>query len=1284
MLATQPALAPPPHRNRRLFSDHYLDQVLPKTAEWGLGRESAAALLPQVRALYRKFVPSTNEAQTERELVRPVLELLGHHFEVQPALQTAAGTKRPDYVLYRDEEAVGAHKNVVLTEAALRHALAVADAKHWDRPLDQALRVGTDPFTNKNPGYQITFYMQQGGLPWGILTNGRHWRLYHRDTAHKLDVYYEADLPELLESDDPQRFQYFLRFFERGAFEEGPLALGRHLSESASYARSVGEGLRSQVYDALLHVAQGFLDFPRNGLTPEPATLKQIYDHALILLYRLLFVLYAEARGLLPVEESDSYRDVYSLHAIKRSGAASLKMGQHLLPGACTLWPRLTQLFAIIDEGSPPLEVATFNGGLFDPERHPFLEAYAVGDAHLRQAIDMLARVEGEFIDYRDLSERHLGSIYEGLLEFHLQPLAPEADARGPAADAWTVELVTDKGERKASGSYYTPGFITRFMVERAVGPVVDAALQEAAPRGPEAQVHAVLNVNVLDCSMGSGHFLVEATDYLARRLVEADLLPAELRERRDGAPGGAAPPLDELAYWKRRVAQSCIYGVDLNPLAVDLAKLSLWLATAAKDRPLSFLDHHLRPGNALVGARLDELKSAAPAGPKKGSAAARKVRAAEEAGQLTWAADSAFTQSMKLAVDSMWLIEESAAATVADVKAQEKLYETVREAFVRKYGRLADLVTATRFGLAVDPTLWGPLTDYATGRTLAPLPQLRQWLEAAESLAAQHRFFHWELEFPEVFFDRFGRALGDEAGFDVVIGNPPYVRQERLAPLKPYFQQAHADVFHGMADLFVYFFSQGLRLLQQDGRLAYISSNSWLQTAFAEPLRRHVRTTSTVETLVDLGNNRTFTEAPDVCPTVFVIVKTPPPAEHRFGCAVFHRGETPELSASVLDPKTVHVTQHDQPDAGWQLEEDAARHVFAKLMAAGSSLGDVAGGQLLYGIKTGLNEAFFLFQDARDRLVTADPTSAPLIRRLVRGEDLRPWYQEDEGRWLIQLPSGWTRATLGGGLDESQAWEQFQGRHPALADHLGRFAEPARKRQDQGEYWWELRACKYYDEFEKPKLFWPEVGKIPRFSWDEEGKYINNKGFILVADNPALLGVLQSRVTWAVISRICLHNKFRGGLWEYHMQPQFISRLPIPTLTDDERLAVGALAMGITDRARARYALHQEVRHRIRTDLGGQGTGKPLNRKLTAWWELGFPAFRTEVQKVYQRDIPLAERTDWESWLAGRRAEHERLTAEIVTLETELNDRVYRLFGLTAAEIRIIEESTQYRYGEV
>jgi hypothetical protein len=284
-------LAERPHRNAGLFSDHYLDNTLPGRPEWERLLDEARASLEQVRPLLAAYAPSQNEAQTERDLVRPVLELLGHTFEVQAPLATPEGTQKPDYIFYRDDAARRANKGKTLDDTLLRPvAYAVGDAKHWDRPLDVALKARrNDPFSNKNPSWQIWWYVQHSGVEWGVLTNGRLWRLYHRDTAHKLDRYYEADLPALVERGDPGRYLYFYAFFRRAAFDPGPLGLSELLGESVRYARGVGESLKAQVYDALRHVAQGFLDYGPNGL--DPGALAGIYDASLTLLYRLLFVL---------------------------------------------------------------------------------------------------------------------------------------------------------------------------------------------------------------------------------------------------------------------------------------------------------------------------------------------------------------------------------------------------------------------------------------------------------------------------------------------------------------------------------------------------------------------------------------------------------------------------------------------------------------------------------------------------------------------------------------------------------------------------------------------------------------------------------------------------------------------------------------------------------------------------------------------------------------------------------------------------------------------------------
>jgi hypothetical protein len=408
------------HNNQHLFSDHYLNVTLSTNAEWQLLTHETGTVLAAITPIVRAFgqAPSQIEAQTEDELIKPVLRALGHTFEIQAALRTPDGAKKPGYILYRDAAAMAANKNKTLDETLLQgKAFAVGDAKSWDRSLDTTLKSASgDQFTNKNPAYQIAFYIQQSGVDWGILTNGRLWRLYHKDSAHKQDRFYEVDLLALVEAGDTEAFRYFFAFFRRMAFEPGPLSLDGLLRESAAYARSVGDSLKTQVYDALREVAQGFLDYAGNGLITDPATLKTIYDHSLIVLYRLLFILYAEARELLPLRESATYRDEYSLEAIKREIVRRKAAGAKLLPTTARLWAKLTDLFQIINEGSPPLHVATFNGGLFDGQKHVFLERYTVGDAHLVEAIDKLARVNDAFVDYRDLAERHLGTIYEGLV----------------------------------------------------------------------------------------------------------------------------------------------------------------------------------------------------------------------------------------------------------------------------------------------------------------------------------------------------------------------------------------------------------------------------------------------------------------------------------------------------------------------------------------------------------------------------------------------------------------------------------------------------------------------------------------------------------------------------------------------------------------------------------------------------------------------------------------------------------------------------------------------------
>ena len=286
----------PAYRNHYLFSDYYLEHRAAQRREWREG-DSQTAFDALVRLWREKqpALPNANEWQTEDDWIKPVLRLLGHRFTVQVSVQVQNGIKTPDYILCSDEisrQAIQA-LNRPATETDLRPALAVADAKAWDRPLDRTMPAVGVRSLHENPSLQIDTYLRYSGLPWGLLTNGRLWRLYHQTTSKKLDVFYEVDLPALLATGDAETFKYFWLFFRREAFQPGitaptaPAWLNLVLSESQAYEQGVSDSLQTQVYEALAALAQGFLDFPGNGLQPTVEMLKHIHDNSLIVLYRL-------------------------------------------------------------------------------------------------------------------------------------------------------------------------------------------------------------------------------------------------------------------------------------------------------------------------------------------------------------------------------------------------------------------------------------------------------------------------------------------------------------------------------------------------------------------------------------------------------------------------------------------------------------------------------------------------------------------------------------------------------------------------------------------------------------------------------------------------------------------------------------------------------------------------------------------------------------------------------------------------------------------------------------
>ena len=830
-------------KNQSLFSNYYLDSLIVEQPQW-TDTPDIESDYAAIKELFDAVAPNAahlNEAQTEHEFIQPLLERLGHIFEVQPALQTSQGTKRPDYAFFPSADVHDAAQSYINTNQFFNTALALGDAKKWSRNLDRKTQDGGDPFNNQNPNYQIDFYLRGADKDWGILTNGRQWRLYHRQTSYRLDSFYEVDLAALLsENEDLNAFRYFYCLFWRDAFLPDPSGtsfLDRVLGESQQYTVDVSDDLKNRIYDALRLLIDGFLKFPRNGFGGANSPLGKIHANCLILLYRILFILYAESRGLLPIE-NPSYAARYSLAALAETIHQTLDQDDLIIPTISDYWARLRGLFTLINDGWDDL-IPQYNGGLFNPAYHPFLENNELGNKALAQVIELLTRTEqGERIAYRDLDVRHLGDIYEGLLEYQPQiadqdlviiskkgsetVAPPSSPNQETAYSEGEVYLLTDKGERKATGSYYTPDYIVRYIVENTLAPLCE-----------DKTIDEILSLKILDPATGSGHFLVGVVDYLAEELITHPDAP-HITETTDEDT--------ELAYWRRRVVESCVYGVDLNPMAVELAKLSLWLHTVAKGEPFSFLDHHIRCGNSLIGAKIENLSNLPEL---------KKSRRKTSEPQTEIPMEFPFTDRVATAIGHYLLIEETESRTADQIHAKERELDIAQQ-MLRFHKGVANLWTSIYFGNDVSRATYHQALNALRSQDTDALENLLTYCRAQE-IAAEKRFFHWEIEFPEVFRDKHGREK-DNPGFDAVVGNPPY--GANLNELDKRFIKINLPAVDNVTDSFVAFTERGLLGLAHQGRIGLIVPSGWLTARMYHNLREWIHSVCTIEYIVHLPYN--------------------------------------------------------------------------------------------------------------------------------------------------------------------------------------------------------------------------------------------------------------------------------------------------------------------------------------------------------------------------------------------------------------------------------------------
>ena len=815
-----------------LFSQSFLEAGLQETdAYQQISPQQLSHFGQDLRAPYNAFIRAyqdSNEAQIEDALIRPVLNVLGWSYLPQQPIPVSG--KTPDYMLFADED----DRTAFTGEGDIsRYPLAPAEAKAWQTNLDQ--RAGALSPSAQIQDYLRDFWQSTGGrVKWGILTNGETWRLYRATGPgpdgkfyQTQDSWFELKLSECIDDAGKEQRRQFLLFFHRDAFrvsDDGFCFLDRALAEAENYVQSVVDNLYhavfSEVYPQLIEA------FYRAEPDAAPDEIQQA---ALTLLYRLLFLMYAEDRRLLPV--GDANYDRVSLRSLRRAVLEELATNQPFTSRVPIYWLRLQELFEWIDQGEKAVHLPAYNGGLFNTQSSELLTRVQLPDASLSSIVNNLgaAAVSGSdekvLVNFRDLSVRQLGSLYEALLE------------RRPVVRNDQVELQLQPYARKDTGSYYTPPELVRLIVEQTLGPLIkeredafrqlarslasDTRPRDIRRRELEASdpAQAALLLKVLDPAMGSGHFLVAALDYLTEeidRLVGyaaefAEWLPPDdpyvsplqsrienvkaeiLRQSEAGGWRIAPDDLTDRAIIRRMALKRCIYGVDLNPLTVELAKMSLWLHSFTVGAPLSFLDHHLRCGDSLVGGWLEQT--------------GEDIRAVSQlfAGNVI--------SGLTAAANEIQSIEQLNDTDIAEVKESAALFHSM-EQMVQPLRNMVNFFAGLRWmaaGASSRPlALWRPaqlrrqigeehtaglewwsrqdpsvqlnllqngpdsISDAdreADGFDAEAFNRFSELWRETQRLAAQRRMVHWELAFPSVFTNWTPRR----GGFDAVIGNPPW-----------------------------------------------------------------------------------------------------------------------------------------------------------------------------------------------------------------------------------------------------------------------------------------------------------------------------------------------------------------------------------------------------------------------------------------------------------------------------------------------------------------------------
>ncbi len=790
----------------------------------------------------------------------------------------------------------------------------------------------------------------------------------------------------------------------------------------------------------------------------------------------------------------------------------------------------------------------------------------------------------------------------------------------------------TETTARKQTGSFYTPREIVNYMVDESVVIYLESKLSGIGKNNVNERlrhliayndqphrfsatevdtlINAIDNVKILDPACGSGAFPMGILHKLVFILAKLDPRNEKWKQRqidRVKEAIKAAEQIEDATFRERTIEElepqisdineaferneldygrklflieNCIYGVDIQPIACQIAKLRFFISLVV-DQKIDDrrLNRGIRP--------LPNLETK--------FVAANTLLSIKKPAQLVLRNEDIDKKEKELGEVRRNYLTARSPRTKAKYRERDKELRGVIAALLQKDGFPRETTEKLARWDPYDQNAWADFFDpewmfgiMAESKKKESTSTLRGNMNIVNQTRGQGELTQIDVV---------------EDGFDIVIGNPPYVRQEEIKEFKPAFKELY-ECFTGVADLYVYFYERSIKLLKTGGVLVFISSNKFFRSGYGEKLRAFLGQRTSLQQVIDFGDAPVFTAIS--YPSIVILTRQPPNG-NQSRVMTWQAGPPIEDFASVFEANGFSMSQKELNSDGWRLESPAVLKLLEKLRKAGKPLGEYVNGRFYYGIKTGLNEAFVVDRATRDCLISEHRSSAEILRPFLRGRDVKKWRVQFADKYLIKIESSANQDHPWSDKPEKEAEQIFARTYPAIHARFESYRKALVNRDDQGQYFWELRPCIYWREFEQPKIIIPAIEQDVAYAPDFAGHYSNDKTSICVTNQVSfLLGVLNSSLLWWFVRKIAAARQ--GGFFEF--KPMYVTQLPVPATA---------------------------------------------------------PSDRNSLTKLVDR-ILVAKNADPD--------------ADVSALETEIDQLVYSLYGLTREETAIIEESLQEKTG--